>query len=804
MVFSVFCAADVYGCKWNLVVEFPSHPRSLDAFHSAVEATFQYECQKFRPAGRDPWQFQLDFVSLLEAEKSTEPGQVSYYPGDLLSAERMETLFDGVQVYVHQGGVAESCGAIPPPRNSVTWPLLDMFGFEGPEAQMIPALFFKFDTRGTATVTRETMAEAFPGDASEFIDFVFGNADPRGLGYLTFGSWLEFAQESPRAVYSVQNEWMWQRSRLKQDTKPKAGSPRKRPAPGAEAAPFAELKADPIPEPTPSPQPKPIAPRRSIDAERPQARSRSSDRRRSVPHNPPPRRWGYFGNWDARPNAPARAPQPHIARNRGRAPAAHAVGVGTRGRRGTIPQQDVSPRLSPRGALRQPPERGSQRSPRAAPEIVKRPGTFGTAGLQPQRSPRGAPEVMRGPGTFGTAGLQPQRSPRAAPEARGPGTFGTAGLRSQEGRPSTRSRSTGQVLTRGRQPQRPPQQIASYRTRSAPVVSPPMPNGARPWQVPSQRRAPTPFGGSGGTARRGSTTGLLSARSRTAPRTPANGLTRQPMLASTVRSDLRNAASIDVKSLERRLLAQEEVWLVPKGPSRQSSPRSLRTTGNGRVSPRPLTSGRQSAMTVGSSRSVSGVSNKTAEEAWESALTRLGPQPSCGTAPRLPAPAAPQHLPRQDSPPGLKPREAIPPLPAPSVSSVPSPRGCSPLESADVEDAPEPQASAPQPTPPQPRGPSPAWREVSPQFALNGGSPTFPPIRPREVSPIGQYRRPESPLCVLDREFTRRRAWESRESETILRAGLDWSPQRMRTPDKGDGSTSSPFRNREMRIAESP
>eukprot|EP00756_Hemistasia_phaeocysticola_P011441 Hpha_TRINITY_DN15121_c0_g2::TRINITY_DN15121_c0_g2_i1::g.126524::m.126524 len=802
MVFSVFCAADVYGCKWNLVVEFPSHPRSLDSFHSAVETTFQYECQKFRPAGRDPWEFNLDFVSLLETERSAEPGQVCYYPGDLLSAERLGTLFDGVQVYIHQAGVPESCGAVPPPRNSVTWPLLEMFGFEGPEAQMIPALFFKFDTRGTATVTRETMAEAFPGDATDMIDFVFKEADPRGLGYITFGSWLEFAQVSPRAVYAVQNEWMWQRSRLKQDeSKPKVGSPRKRPAPGAEAAPFAELKADP--EPTPSPQPIPPVRRVEPAQPPPQTRSRSADTRQSIPHQPPARRWGLFGSTDLKPNASSRAPPPHIARQRVRGPGGAVVGVGTRGRRSPQPQPERSPKVSPR-VLRQAPDArgGPQRSPRATPVLGARSSV-----------PNGIPVSA-----FGAVGAQPRPHSPAGGQGEGRTSAG-------------RSRSWGQALVRGRQQQRPPQQRASTRTRSAPIVSHPASAPSRPWQSAAQRRQPipTPFGGGGPLAqRRGSATGLLSARGRAAPQALSNGLTRQPLLASNVRSDLRNAASIDVMSLERRLLAQEEVWLMRKGPARQSSPNGV--VGHGRVSPRPRANGNGRVSprprTVGSNRSASGsvVSAKTLDDAVAAAWGARAAAVAQGELePPVPAQQPP---PREDTPPRLRPRDIVPPLPAPSVSSVPSPRGRSPqdsgygvvpeprgpspqVDSGSGGDAPEPQQSIPQPTPPERRAadPSPVYSGAdSPPFFHNGGSPTFLPFRPRDISPPGQtgLRRPESPLCVLDREFARRRAWESRETENKFRsrAGMDWSPQRMRTPERGDGSMSPC--PREIPIAESP
>ncbi|KAJ9468471.1 hypothetical protein DIPPA_27563 [Diplonema papillatum] len=228
MVFTVFCAADVYGSKWNLSVEFPTNVLSKGlTYHELVdviECAYQYECKKWKPHGEDAWEFQVEYLAIMEVDH-TDDGRPIYYSGLRVTEDTVDLLEDGSQIHVHQPGVLDSSSSLPPPRNTIIWELVRLFGFSGPESQMIPSLFFKFDTRATGIVTEETMCEAFPADraARRLIEQVFAKADPSGLGYITFGAWLEVAAEEPRLLYQVQNEWMWQKSRETDDAPPPHG-----------------------------------------------------------------------------------------------------------------------------------------------------------------------------------------------------------------------------------------------------------------------------------------------------------------------------------------------------------------------------------------------------------------------------------------------------------------------------------------------------------------------------------------------------------------------------------------------------
>eukprot|EP01065_Artemidia_motanka_P024613 TRINITY_DN2950_c1_g3_i3.p1 TRINITY_DN2950_c1_g3~~TRINITY_DN2950_c1_g3_i3.p1 ORF type:complete len:711 (+),score=93.15 TRINITY_DN2950_c1_g3_i3:113-2245(+) len=710
MVYSVFCAADVYGSKWNLVVEFPSRPSSLKSFHGAIEATFQYECQKFCPNGRAPSEFILDFVSLLETCDVGGTRQV--YSGNLVSEYVLENeIADGTQVYVHQRGVAETCGPLPPPRNSVTWPLVELFGFEGPEAQMIPALFFKFDTRSTAIVTRETMAEAFPGNAEDLVDFVFAEADPQGLGYITFGAWLEFAQYSAHAVYAVQNEWMWQRSRLKgAPQKPAYGSPRKRQMPGADAAPF-----------------------RSPSVDRPtEDSSVVGSRSASAP--------GCVS--DAGVSKPSGAESEAALRQNRRS----SVGRLAEPRRSVAEQRLATDCVRRRAVSATEPRRSVMR-PSAQISSSGRGGR-----------PSAPPDPIRG-AQRPSASTQPRRPAptRRTTESRATNSSGRPSSRAgREVSASNRSSTAATNLTLS--------SCVSAKHSEAAVSGADAARAAAARRVSSMRRRSAPSTPVGAAP---------SGRRRSAPQSAGNcelrrrvGRSRQPLLASAVQADLRSTACIDVASLEKRLLAQEEAWRQ----HREATEAAKRRNSSSR-SPRPRP-GRSvsggSAESRCSTVNAAAAADDDVAAAWLRAAaiaSRAADQTQSAQA-------------RSEDADGL-------------TDSTPPNGGCR-SASGSGGGPPAPLECAPQPTPPPPCDTDDAKHFV--------GDCACPPPK---------YSRPESPLCVLDKAKQAYTGWMhevvvSKTTECCTPdASLAWSPQR----DRSDGldSPQAAFRTVLQRsVAESP
>eukprot|EP00754_Rhynchopus_humris_P035078 Rhum_TRINITY_DN1664_c0_g2::Rhum_TRINITY_DN1664_c0_g2_i1::g.4585::m.4585 len=182
MVFSVFCAADVYGSKWCISVEFPcafgsgdggnSFNLTYDDFLDVIESAYAYECKRWCPPGLPLHDFAVDYVSLLGWEGTRA------YSAERVSPARLATLPDGCHVHAHQRGVTDTSNPIPPPRNTVAWRLVDLFGFAGQER--VPSLFFAFDTRSTGIATKETTLEAFPApaEAAGRVEAFFRSADP--------------------------------------------------------------------------------------------------------------------------------------------------------------------------------------------------------------------------------------------------------------------------------------------------------------------------------------------------------------------------------------------------------------------------------------------------------------------------------------------------------------------------------------------------------------------------------------------------------------------------------------------------
>ena len=215
MVFSVFCVADVCGGKWNLVVEFPSNQvLEYGDFMDTIESCFTYECEKWGKGA----EFNSEYATILETERDIDrlgEERMTYYSGERVTQELLETLVDGTQLHIHQYGVPEINGPLPPPRNTICWRLVELYNFAGPEVDMVTNLFFAFDTRNTCIITHETMTEAFPCPAKslKLVNSAFKEADPKQLGYVTFGSWLELASDTPSLIYSINNEYMWQKSR---------------------------------------------------------------------------------------------------------------------------------------------------------------------------------------------------------------------------------------------------------------------------------------------------------------------------------------------------------------------------------------------------------------------------------------------------------------------------------------------------------------------------------------------------------------------------------------------------------------
>eukprot|EP01064_Diplonema_japonicum_P013613 TRINITY_DN21166_c0_g2_i1.p1 TRINITY_DN21166_c0_g2~~TRINITY_DN21166_c0_g2_i1.p1 ORF type:complete len:250 (+),score=45.63 TRINITY_DN21166_c0_g2_i1:76-825(+) len=227
MVFTVFCAADVYGSKWNLSVEAPKKP-DCKTLVELVESAFEYEADKWKPKGvtGGDLNFHVSYLALMEKEKS-RGGKWVYYSGRRVNDELLAEMEDGVQIHAHQLGVLDTCSPLPPPRSTISWRLVELYGFKGPESQLIPALFFKFDTRKTANITRETMTEAFPNPKPSMIKKIFSLADPHNLGYITFGAWLELGAEYPKAVYAVHNHWIYQQSHKGADAQARPSTKRR-------------------------------------------------------------------------------------------------------------------------------------------------------------------------------------------------------------------------------------------------------------------------------------------------------------------------------------------------------------------------------------------------------------------------------------------------------------------------------------------------------------------------------------------------------------------------------------------------
>ena len=220
MVFSVFCAADVYGSKWNVSVEFPGDFRgsglSFEEVIEVIESAFEYECDRWRPRGSSLHKFYVEYVTLMEREQDG-----TMYSSERITEANYTQLSDGAQVHIHQKHVTETSSQIPPPRNTVAWRLVEMYGFpsvsDGPH---IPSLFYSFDTRATGIITKETMLEGFPypGSAGKAVAVLFDNADPERLGYVTFAAWLEFAAGNRKGVEVVIAELGRQKASLEEVT----------------------------------------------------------------------------------------------------------------------------------------------------------------------------------------------------------------------------------------------------------------------------------------------------------------------------------------------------------------------------------------------------------------------------------------------------------------------------------------------------------------------------------------------------------------------------------------------------------
>lgn len=205
MVFFVNVAADVYGSKHNIRLEFPLCP-SLSELINTVESQYDVTARANRPVGYPDLPFRVQTFQIYD--------DILFRWVDLVTTSQLSS---GCQIYTFQPPsvwVQDLEGSIPAPKETVTWassvgsPLRARVaadrGAPPTTSEKLRSVFFDMDVGSKGYILYSDLKDAFQRYDIEFtyssVGSLFDSADRNHDGRLTYDEWVTFALSRPSVV----------------------------------------------------------------------------------------------------------------------------------------------------------------------------------------------------------------------------------------------------------------------------------------------------------------------------------------------------------------------------------------------------------------------------------------------------------------------------------------------------------------------------------------------------------------------------------------------------------------------------
>jgi hypothetical protein len=205
MVFFVNVAADVYGRKQNLRMEFPTCPTITELINT-TESQFDIFARANRPAGYPDIPFRVQTFQVYD--------DILMRWVDLYSSAQ---LTNGCQVYAFQPETiwnVDLVGTIPVARDTITWStnvgsprrarLAADQGVPPSMSEKLRSVFYDLDSVNKGYILYSDLRSAFIRSDISFdyatIGELFNRADRNRDGHITFEEWVRFAMDHPAII----------------------------------------------------------------------------------------------------------------------------------------------------------------------------------------------------------------------------------------------------------------------------------------------------------------------------------------------------------------------------------------------------------------------------------------------------------------------------------------------------------------------------------------------------------------------------------------------------------------------------
>jgi hypothetical protein len=205
MVFIVNVAADIYGRKHNIRLEFPLSP-TINELINSVESQYDITARATRPAGYPDLPFRVQTFQVYD--------DVLLRWIDLYSSAQ---LMSGCQVYAFQPDsqwTVDVQGPIPAARDTITWSssvgsprrarIAADSGAPPSLSEKLRSVFYDLDNSGKGYVNYIDLRTAFARYDIEFafatVGELFNEADRNRDGNISYEEWVQFSISHPQIV----------------------------------------------------------------------------------------------------------------------------------------------------------------------------------------------------------------------------------------------------------------------------------------------------------------------------------------------------------------------------------------------------------------------------------------------------------------------------------------------------------------------------------------------------------------------------------------------------------------------------
>jgi hypothetical protein len=205
MVFFVNVAADIFGRKQNLRLEFPTCPTITELINSA-ESQYDVQARASRPAGYPDIPFRIQTFQVYD--------DVLMRWVDLYSSAQ---LTNGCQVYAFQPETiwnVDLVGTIPVARDTVSWSsytgsprrarLASDAGVPPSMSEKLRSVFYDLDSGNKGYILYSDLRSAFIRSDIAFdyatIGELFNRADRNRDGHVSYEEWVRFSIDHPSII----------------------------------------------------------------------------------------------------------------------------------------------------------------------------------------------------------------------------------------------------------------------------------------------------------------------------------------------------------------------------------------------------------------------------------------------------------------------------------------------------------------------------------------------------------------------------------------------------------------------------